>query len=143
MPVAPKARSHVPCQAAGTVSAGETRPDGTGQFFRYDLGSTLELHCPQCKHKVLLRLSHHCRVCLTRGGQGHQQLRRKTAVWKLPSVETEAGVLRGRRSWLKAQQATQRIVSSSPSYLECPKRWVASKMNCVISFRDPLTSLHA
>lgn len=104
---------------------------------RYDLGSTLELHCPQCKHKVLLRLSHHCRVSLTRGGQGHQQLRRKTAVWKLPSVDTEPGVLRGRRSWLEAQQATQRIMSSSPSHLNGPKRWVVPRANCVISWSCP------
>lgn len=67
------------CQAAGTVSTGHLAKllRKAQVSSRYDLGSTLELHRLHGKHNSLPRPSHHYRVYLTRGGQGHQRLRGK------------------------------------------------------------------
>lgn len=87
------------CQAAGTVSTGLLAKllRKAQVSLRYDLGSTLELHRPHGKHNSLPRPSHHCRVYLTRGGQGHRRLRGKKQrprSWLLYGVEA-AGVLGG------------------------------------------------
>lgn len=92
---------------------------------RSDFGSTLELHTSSlhCKHKSLLRSSHHFRVCLTRGGQGHQlprgnrQRSRSWLLYKQTQVCREAN---GRGSKPKehlSESRRARFVSDGPEAL--------------------------
>ena len=95
---------------------------------RYVTGSTLELRCRRGKHESPSRPSHHCRVFLSRGGQGYRRVR---------GSGLEAGFCRSgsrRAGRLTAvtlsRETTERVTSSSSSCLKGQKLWILSRINC-------------